>query len=67
MVEADYRMKLIGIGLERPPVKMNSWVDLTSASGVAANALQRDIEARHGPAEAQGVATHSRSGMHPAR
>ena len=41
MVEADYRMKLIGIGLERPPVKMNSWIDLTSASGVAANALQR--------------------------
>ena len=34
---------------------------------MAANALQRDIEARHGPAEAQGVATHSRSGMHPAR
>jgi len=41
MVEADYRMKLIGIGLERPPVKMNSWIDLTSAGGVAANALQR--------------------------
>jgi len=41
MVEADYRMKLIGIGLERPPVKMNSWIELTSASGVAANALQR--------------------------
>jgi hypothetical protein len=41
MVEADYRMKLIGIGLERPPVKMNSWVELTSAGGVAANALQR--------------------------
>ena len=41
MVEADYRMKLIGIGLERPPVKMNSWIELTSAGGVAANALQR--------------------------
>jgi hypothetical protein len=41
MVEADYRMKLIGIGLERPPVKMSSWIDLTSAGGVAANALQR--------------------------
>jgi hypothetical protein len=41
MVEADYRMKLIGIGLERPPVKMASWIDLASAGGVAANALQR--------------------------
>jgi len=41
MVEADYRMKLIGIGLERPPVKMSTWIDLTSAGGVAANALQR--------------------------
>jgi len=41
MVEADYRMKLIGIGLERPPVKMSSWIDLASAGSVAANALQR--------------------------
>jgi len=41
MVEADYRMKLIGIGLEPAPVKMNSWIELTSAGGVAANALQR--------------------------
>jgi hypothetical protein len=41
MVEADYRMKLIGIGLERPPVKMSTWIELTSAGGVAANALQR--------------------------
>ena len=41
LVEADYRMKLIGIGLEKPPVRMSTWIDLTSASGVAANALQR--------------------------
>lgn len=41
MVEADYRMKLIGIGLEPVPVKMKSWVDLASAGAVAANALQR--------------------------
>ena len=41
LVEADYRMKLIGIGLERPPVAMKSWVDLAAAGGVAANALQR--------------------------
>lgn len=27
MVEADYRMKLIGIGLERPPIKLASYVD----------------------------------------
>ena len=27
MVEADYRMKLIGIGLEVPPVKIMSYVD----------------------------------------
>ena len=27
MIEADYRMKLIGIGLERPPVKLASYVD----------------------------------------
>jgi hypothetical protein len=41
MVEADYRMKLIGIGLERPPVKMSTWVELASSQSVAANALQR--------------------------
>ena len=27
MVEADYRMKLIGIGLEKPPIRMVSYVD----------------------------------------
>jgi hypothetical protein len=41
MVEADYRMKLIGIGLESPPVRMKTWIDLASAGSVAANALQR--------------------------
>jgi hypothetical protein len=41
MVEADYRMKLIGIGLEPPPVRMKTWIDLASAGAVAANALQR--------------------------
>jgi len=41
IVEADYRMKLIGIGLEKPPVRMSTWIDLTAAGGVAANALQR--------------------------
>jgi hypothetical protein len=31
MVEADYRMKLIGIGLEQPPVKMATYIDRASA------------------------------------
>jgi hypothetical protein len=39
MVEADYRMKLIGIGLEKPPVKIASYVDLASPG--APNAMQR--------------------------
>ena len=41
LVEADYRMKLIGIGLEPAPVKMTTWIDLASGAAVAANALQR--------------------------
>jgi hypothetical protein len=41
LVEADYRMKLIGIGLEPPPVAMKSWIDLAGGGAVSANALQR--------------------------
>jgi hypothetical protein len=41
MVEADYRMKLIGIGLENPPVHLTSYVDRAKPSQVASNALQR--------------------------
>lgn len=41
MVEADYRMKLIGIGLESPPVHLTSYVDRANPSQVASNALQR--------------------------
>jgi hypothetical protein len=42
LVEADYRMKLIGIGLERPQVKqMVSWIDRVHPASVAKNALQR--------------------------
>jgi hypothetical protein len=41
LVEADYRMKLIGIGMEPPPVKIPTWIDLASAGAVAANGLQR--------------------------
>lgn len=41
LVEADYRMKLIGIGLEKPPVKLASYVDRVRPSQVARNALVR--------------------------
>jgi hypothetical protein len=41
LVEADYRMKLIGIGLEKPDVRMASWVDRASPRSVSRNALQR--------------------------
>ena len=39
MVEADYRMKLIGIGLERPPIQLTSYVDRASPSTVGRNAF----------------------------
>lgn len=41
LVEADYRMKLIGIGLERPPVKFASYVERAKLGDIARNALQR--------------------------
>lgn len=41
MVEADYRMKLIGIGLERPPVRLVSFVERANPTQVARNALFR--------------------------
>lgn len=41
LVEADYRMKLIGIGLETPPVQMASFVQMVNPSQVARNALFR--------------------------
>jgi hypothetical protein len=41
LVEADYRMKLIGIGLETPPAKITSYVANAKPGSVAANALQR--------------------------
>lgn len=43
LVEADYRMKLIGIGLERlpAPLRMKSYVDRANPSSVAANAMER--------------------------
>jgi len=43
LVEADYRMKLIGIGLEPPPanVKMASWAARANPTAISRNALQR--------------------------
>ena len=41
MVEADYRMKLIGIGLEAPPVRMVSFVEKANPGQVSRNALFR--------------------------
>ncbi|MCR9119316.1 MAG: DUF1598 domain-containing protein [bacterium] len=41
LTEADYRMKLIGIGLETPGVRMTSYVDRAKPREVAANAMQR--------------------------
>ena len=41
LVEADYRMKLIGIGLERPPVNIASFVAMSNPASIARNALQR--------------------------
>lgn len=41
MVEADYRMKLIGIGLEQPPIRLPSYVARANPSQVGRNAMQR--------------------------
>lgn len=41
LVEADYRMKLIGIGLERPPVRLVSFVDRARSSAISSDQLIR--------------------------
>jgi hypothetical protein len=41
MVEADYRMKLIGIGMEKPPVKLVSFVDRANATQLGSQGLAR--------------------------
>lgn len=41
MVEADYRMKLIGIGLETPPARIKSYVSQASFGSIASNAMCR--------------------------
>ena len=41
LVEADYRMKMIGLGLEQPPVNIPSWAEKVKPKNVAKNALLR--------------------------
>jgi hypothetical protein len=41
IIEADYRMKLIAIGLEKPPVRLTSYVDRDNPAAVSRNALKR--------------------------
>ncbi len=41
LVEADYRMKLIGIGLEKPSVKIVSYVSKANPALVSRNAMER--------------------------
>ncbi|MEC9093873.1 MAG: DUF1598 domain-containing protein [Planctomycetota bacterium] len=41
LVEADYRMKLIGIGLERPQARIPSYVSKVKPAQIAKNALTR--------------------------
>lgn len=41
LVAADYRMKLIGIGLEPAPVKMTTYVESSNPRAMASNALVR--------------------------
>ncbi len=41
LVEADYRMKLIGIGLEKLPLRFASYVDRAAPQQVARNAMER--------------------------
>jgi hypothetical protein len=41
LVEADYRMKLIGIGLEEPAANIRSWISLANFASVARNAMAR--------------------------
>jgi hypothetical protein len=41
MIEADYRMKLIGIGVEKPPVKLVSYVDRANTMQLSKQGLSR--------------------------
>ena len=41
LVEADYRMKLIGIGMEEPPVRLKSYVARANPAQISRKALER--------------------------
>ena len=41
LVEADYEMKMIGIGLRNPPVKITSFIEKATPNSVAKSSLQR--------------------------
>ena len=41
LVEADYRMKMIGIGLEVPAIPLKSWVARANPSSGSTNSMQR--------------------------
>ena len=41
LVEADYRMKLIGIGLEKPAVRIATYIDKANPTSVSRNAMRR--------------------------
>ena len=41
MAESDYRMKLYGIGVERPPVRITSFIEMASPAMGGAGKLQR--------------------------
>ncbi len=41
LVEADYRMKLVGIGLEAPPVDISSFIAVARPGALSRNALVR--------------------------
>jgi hypothetical protein len=41
LVEADYRMKLVGMGLEKPAAKVTSFVEKANPSSIGKSALQR--------------------------
>ncbi len=41
LVDADYHMKLIGIGLEKPPVRITSFIEKAKPNTVGKNSLQR--------------------------
>lgn len=41
LAEADYRMKLYGIGVDQPPVRITSFIDVAKPTSVRKNSLQR--------------------------